>query len=290
MTYIKKGYGFDVDANFARAKEDTPIELSPAEHAKSGHVIGYIKGDPKSSLEFMRAARVRVHVRKDALGETNPTSTYNLESPIYLERERRPKWNVKVGPLMDPDEGGRILRRRLPHFTKADHESAARWFAADSKRARAQWSALMGSEHKRVFGRAMEATDYKISGIGREEYSERAKAKLRELAHYGTNAAAAAAAHWKAAGHRKRMVNPQGPRAPRGKAMNPANGAGKFSLDVDAPDKVAPVLRAAARAYYDSASELESAWQERQAGAPWLRIALILERAAKDVDKWLRGR
>jgi hypothetical protein len=60
---------------------------------------------------------------------------------------------------------------------------------------------------------------------------------------------------------------------------------GKLDLDVDAPDKVADVLRRAAEAFYDSASELESAWQDRAAGRPWMKIAAILERAAASVDR-----
>jgi len=67
--FIKKGWGFNVDYDFARAAENTPIELAPTEYAKPGHVIGYIAGNPASSLGFLRRARVRVHVRKDALGE-----------------------------------------------------------------------------------------------------------------------------------------------------------------------------------------------------------------------------
>ncbi len=62
----------------------------------------------------------------------------------------------------------------------------------------------------------------------------------------------------------------------------------KMDLDVDAPDKVASVLREAADAYYDSARELEAAWQDRSAGSPWTKIARILESAADRIDKALR--
>jgi len=58
-----------------------------------------------------------------------------------------------------------------------------------------------------------------------------------------------------------------------------------LDLDVDAPDKVAPVLRRAAERFYESASELEAAWQDKNAGRPWVKIARILERAAKSIDK-----
>ncbi len=62
----------------------------------------------------------------------------------------------------------------------------------------------------------------------------------------------------------------------------------KIDLDVDAPEKVAPILDKAAEAYYESASELASAWQDKYAGQPWVQIAKILERAAAQIRKALR--
>jgi hypothetical protein len=59
----------------------------------------------------------------------------------------------------------------------------------------------------------------------------------------------------------------------------------KLNLDVDAPDKVSTVLRAAACAYYDAHNELLSAWQ--QSYTPWASIARILEHAADQIDKKL---
>ncbi|HEU4985376.1 MAG TPA: hypothetical protein VFT58_07020 [Nitrososphaera sp.] len=58
-----------------------------------------------------------------------------------------------------------------------------------------------------------------------------------------------------------------------------------LNLDLEHPDQVADVLRAAAEQYHDAASELESAWQDKDAGRPWSKIAAILERAAASIDK-----
>lgn len=58
-----------------------------------------------------------------------------------------------------------------------------------------------------------------------------------------------------------------------------------LDLDVDSPDKVSTVLRNAAEAYNDSASELASAWQDSSAGKPWEKIARILEQAADRIDR-----
>lgn len=54
----------------------------------------------------------------------------------------------------------------------------------------------------------------------------------------------------------------------------------KLSLDVDSPYKVAPVLTDAAQTFRESAEELRSAWQSRQAGHVWDLIAKELDAAA----------
>jgi len=60
-----------------------------------------------------------------------------------------------------------------------------------------------------------------------------------------------------------------------------------MSLDVEAPDQVAAVLRAAAEAYRESASVVSAAWQDHGAGAPWTTIADELERAAERIERRL---
>jgi len=60
-----------------------------------------------------------------------------------------------------------------------------------------------------------------------------------------------------------------------------------LDLDVDAPEKIPNILRTATEVFYDSSSELSSAWQDREAGKIWSRIAKILERAAYSIDKIL---
>jgi hypothetical protein len=60
-----------------------------------------------------------------------------------------------------------------------------------------------------------------------------------------------------------------------------------LDLDVDSPEKVSMILRNAAEAYYESALELSSAWQEKSAGKPWEIIARVLARAADEIDKKL---
>jgi hypothetical protein len=64
--------------------------------------------------------------------------------------------------------------------------------------------------------------------------------------------------------------------------------AGKFDLDVNAPEKVSPILLAAAERFYFDAGELESMHQSKAAGKPWIEIAKALEAAADRIEKALK--
>jgi hypothetical protein len=61
-------------------------------------------------------------------------------------------------------------------------------------------------------------------------------------------------------------------------------------LDVDAPDKVAGVLTAAATAYQVSAVELSAAWQDHQIPKIWTAIASELDLAAWKIEKLVKQR
>jgi hypothetical protein len=64
----------------------------------------------------------------------------------------------------------------------------------------------------------------------------------------------------------------------------------EMDLDVDAPDKVAGVLTAAATAYQVSAVELSAAWQDHQIPKIWTAIASELDLAAWKIEKLVNQR
>ena len=64
----------------------------------------------------------------------------------------------------------------------------------------------------------------------------------------------------------------------------------EMNLDVDAPDKVAGVLTAAATAYQKSAVEISAAWQDRDIPMIWAAIASELDLAAWKIDKLVKQR
>jgi hypothetical protein len=64
----------------------------------------------------------------------------------------------------------------------------------------------------------------------------------------------------------------------------------EMDLDVDAPDKVAGVLTAAATAYQVNAVELSAAWQDHQIPKIWTAIASELDLAAWKIEKLVKQR
>ena len=64
----------------------------------------------------------------------------------------------------------------------------------------------------------------------------------------------------------------------------------QMNLGVDAPDKVASVLTAAANAYQQSAVELSAAWQDRHVPMIWAAIASELDLAAWKIEKLVKQR
>jgi hypothetical protein len=58
-----------------------------------------------------------------------------------------------------------------------------------------------------------------------------------------------------------------------------------MNLNVMSPDQVSRVLRDAADAFNQSASDLASTWQDDNAGRVWLELAKILESAADRADR-----
>jgi len=58
-----------------------------------------------------------------------------------------------------------------------------------------------------------------------------------------------------------------------------------FDLNVMAPHEVARVLRLAAWEFECDHANLQSCWQDREAGAVWSDIAKVLERAADRCDR-----
>ena len=141
--------------------------------------------------------------------------------PVYQTRQRVPKWTVPVSPAHVP----KLLRRRLGHFTKGQHEQHALEHQHRSEVAEDRWQQLV-SAATRQYGRHGPL----ISGVVREHFPEALKRELRRLASAISEERDVAWAHWKAAGHRTGLAT-RNPRRPRGRARREAMiGRTRFGL------------------------------------------------------------
>lgn len=106
--------------------------------------------------------------------------------PAYTQGYKFPKITGEISPVRSVGfyrEAAKALRRNLPDWTAQDHADAATAHALAGNRADREWGTVRDAEHQRVFKKSAEFTDYKISGIGRDEYSPKVKDRLRALAH-----------------------------------------------------------------------------------------------------------
>jgi hypothetical protein len=112
-TYIKAGNGFDVGQDFNRVMVDTPITLAPTEYARPGNVIGYIAGNPASNLGFMRAPRVRVHMRRQYSGGEPMTRAQisGIASQVILRWAERQSNRYAAGIALRDNFNDRFLAR-----------------------------------------------------------------------------------------------------------------------------------------------------------------------------------
>lgn len=120
----------------------------------------------------------------------------SLDSPVYREATKLRGYNVKVTPLSaHGSDGGKLLAQRLSGWTKADHAAAAATHAKMAAEMEKGWAEAADAAAMKTWGRKFQMTDYRISGIGSDEFDQETKEKLRHFAHSGSAHKDAAHAH-----------------------------------------------------------------------------------------------
>ena len=129
-----------------------------------------------------------------------------LMDPIYDEKVKVPKYSGKVSVLSANDSrvAANILINLAPRMSKSEHARIASQYKDLANYLDQQWSKTADSAALRAWGRPFTILDYRVSGIGSNDFSESEKAKLRYFAHTATRAIKAAAAH-KAASTSRRI-------------------------------------------------------------------------------------
>lgn len=129
------------------------------------------------------------------------SSVPKITDDVYTRKEKPPRYNTPINPLSSGDASvrGKMLRQRLPGWTKAQHLAAAKHHTAQAARLEKEWTVTANAAAQETWGRAWQVTDYRISGIGSDEFSAKHKDTLRFAAHTTGDHKAAATAHEAAA-------------------------------------------------------------------------------------------
>lgn len=137
----------------------------------------------RSSRRPRRNGRMK---RKTASGK----SVVSPDSKLYTARAKMPKWNIQPTALQAP----KLLKRRLPEWTKQDHLDAAAIHRKAQQRAQRKWQTLLNAAEKKY------GTDGPLISAGlREHWPASVKEKIRSAAHRATAFGDAAHSHSKVA-------------------------------------------------------------------------------------------
>jgi hypothetical protein len=115
----------------------------------------------------------------------------------YTTPHRARRWNcrVSVDGQGDARTGARIVRQAFPELGLAGHARRAEGFTRAAELAALAWGRELDAAALETWGRAWRPWDYRISGIGSDDFTPARKARLRVLCHAIGRARRRAAAH-----------------------------------------------------------------------------------------------
>lgn len=172
--------------------------------------MGYAAGPffPQQELESVRRARMQreggpgsgPQGGKKSIGKTSSGKDIpHHSSSTYAEKTKLPKYSGAVSVhSAHGSDSGKLLRQRLPDWSKQDHTEAAQAHRDAADKAEKTWSKVADSAAQKTFGRPYQATDYHISGIASDKFDDSDKNKLRTAAHDASDHRSAADAHERA--------------------------------------------------------------------------------------------
>ena len=126
----------------------------------------------KSKRNSRRTKRTSRRMRRNLHRTSSGKTIARATSATYTERSKFPKWNIVPSATQEP----RLLKRRLPDWTKQDHIDAARWNAKMAQKLSRTWEA----ELKRSIKKYGEHGGV-ISGGFHDDWPEAAKERVRKL-------------------------------------------------------------------------------------------------------------
>lgn len=133
-------------------------------------------------------------------------SLLSLAHPVYSVSPRK-GWGgytrrVTLLNVLTSHDGLRLMRKLLPDVSKAQFKALGLEHARRAREHTSAWSDRVDLACRTTFGRPFEFTDYRISGIAREEFSEEDKNLLRLHSRRSSLHRQLAILYLMAAGHR----------------------------------------------------------------------------------------
>ncbi len=201
MSYIVK---FKVGANSRTFYVSDPFGEKATKKKVAAHHFESITSAKQVSLSLRRYVAEVVNA-----GYRNNPSSFrplpkNVLDKTYTERVKLRGYNGPVTVFSaHGSDAGKVLRKLHPEMTREDHLSLAKKYLKRGYEMDRLYANLLNRAAKQTWGRAWQTTDYRVSGIGSNEFSAPMKKRLREAVTLMNAYSRAYRAHEYAAGKRK---------------------------------------------------------------------------------------
>ncbi|MGF6440310.1 hypothetical protein [Paraburkholderia youngii] len=116
---------------------------------------------------------------------------------IYEVAVRLPRYtrNPSVNSAHSTADAARILHKVMPPLTVAEHQALANVHLDMMATALTSWATIVNLACLETFGRPYQFSDYRVSGVARDEFTMERKEQLRLLSRAETRHRNAARAH-----------------------------------------------------------------------------------------------
>lgn len=156
------------------------------------HILKTTRPGEMGSLEYTR------NIKRT---KTAAASLSDLKDSLYNTPVKLKGYNggVTISTAHGDADKARVLIQLQPAMTRSQHASLARGFTTLSDHLDAEWNREIDEAAMETWGRPWRPTDYRISAIGSDEFSNERKNKLRTFAQGATKAKYIAQGHEAAA-------------------------------------------------------------------------------------------
>jgi len=148
----------------------------------------------KAEEQQMATMRTLISRLEESTGKIDPLAD------VYTRQEKVAKISVPVSPGQAASYGSKdavrkMMRERFPGWTKQQHLAAVATLDKMKQDNEKEWGKIADEAAQATWGRPWQAWDYKVSGIGSDEFAKEFKDRLRANARFGAAISDAKHAH-----------------------------------------------------------------------------------------------